>query len=73
MFGDGFLPWIMSALAMLEPTSEMVKTNQVAPLRNLTMAQMAMRQDKGIPSKKKPFIILVEGNVGSGIKTQNIA
>ena len=66
MFGDGFLTWIMSTLAMLDPGSDMVKTNQVIPMRNMTMAQMVFRQEQGIVSKERPFTILVEGNVGSG-------
>ena len=66
MFGDGFLAWIMSTLAMLDQGSDMVKTNQVVPMRNMTMAQMVFRQEQGIVSKERPFTILVEGNVGSG-------
>eukprot|EP00092_Neocalanus_flemingeri_P030157 GFUD01032735.1.p1 GENE.GFUD01032735.1~~GFUD01032735.1.p1 ORF type:complete len:274 (-),score=79.28 GFUD01032735.1:265-1086(-) len=70
MFGDGFLVWIMSTLAMLDPGTEMVKTNQVAPMRNMTtMAQMVFRQAQGTTSKERPFTIVVEGNVGSGKST----
>jgi len=63
------LTWIMSTLAMLDPGSDMVKTNQVIPMRNMTMAQMVFRQEQGIVSKERPFTILVEGNVGSGKST----
>ena len=59
MFGDGFLGWIMSAMALVEEGSKMGKTNQVAPMRNITMAQRVLGQER-------PFTILVEGNVGSG-------
>ena len=66
MFGDGFLAWVISAMALVDKGSEMVKTNQVAPMRNISMAQRVFRQEKGMTSKERPFTILVEGNVGSG-------
>jgi hypothetical protein len=66
MFGDGFLAWIMSAMALVDKGSEMVKTNQVAPMRNITMVQRVFGQENTITSKERPFTILVEGNVGSG-------
>ena len=66
MFGDGFLAWVMSAIAMVDKGNEMVKTNQVAPMRNITMAQRIFRQENDLTSKERPFTILVEGNVGSG-------
>ena len=68
MFGDGFLGWIMSAMALVEEGSKMGKTNQVAPMRNMTMVQRAFKQENTITSKERPFTILVEGNVGSGEK-----
>ena len=68
MFGDGFLGWIMSAMALVEEGSKMGKTNQVAPMRNITMAQRVFGQENDITSKERPFTILVEGNVGSGEK-----
>ena len=68
MFGDGFLAWVMSAMALVDKGSEMVKTNQVAPMRNITMAQRVFRQENAMTNKDRPFTILVEGNVGSGEK-----
>ena len=66
MVSEGFLAWMMSALAIIETGNEMMKTNQVAPSRNMTMAQRVFRQEQQIGSKERPFTILVEGNVGSG-------
>jgi hypothetical protein len=68
MFGDGFLAWIMSAMALVDEGSEMVRTNQVDPMRNITMVQRVFRQENAITSNERPFTILVEGNVGSGEK-----
>jgi len=59
----------MSAMALVDEGSEMVKTNQVAPMRNITMAQRIFRQENDLTSKERPFTILVEGNVGSGKST----
>ena len=55
-----------SAMAWMDEGSQMVKTNQVAPMRNITMAHNVFRQENYVTSKERPFTILVEGNVGSG-------
>ena len=55
-------------MALVDKGSEMVKTNQVAPMRNITMAQRVFRQENAMTNKERPFTILVEGNVGSGEK-----
>merc|ERR1712142_123629 len=64
MVGEGFLAWILSALAIQQTGTPVTTTDMMDEGLNITMANTGIKQEK-----ERPFTILVEGNVGSGKST----
>merc|ERR1711872_669627 len=62
MVGEGFLAWILSALAIQQTGNPVTTTDKMDVGLNITMANTGIKQER-------PFTILVEGNVGSGKST----
>merc|ERR1712142_1309438 len=62
MVGEGFLAWILSALAIQHTGNPVTTTDKMDVGLNITMANTGIKQER-------PFTILVEGNVGSGKST----
>ena len=66
MAGQGFLAWILSALALHDTGNQMVNNTKMDTVSNTTMDNKGFMQDQDNNNVRKPFTILVEGNVGSG-------
>merc|ERR1712112_364009 len=62
MVGEGFLAWILSALAIQQTGNPVTTTDKMDEGLNITMANTGIKQER-------PFTILVEGNVVSGKST----
>merc|ERR1712179_707584 len=60
---------IVSVLESQDTRQEMVTNTQLDSLGNITMANRVYTQDQEKNNFKRPFTILVEGNVGSGKST----
>ena len=65
MAGQGFLAWILSALALHDTGNQMVNNTKMDTISNTTMDNKVFMQDQD-NNVRRPFTILVEGNVGSG-------